>query len=96
MDELRYELKKLTDELERGRPQGASPEGQALQYLNPIQLMLEGRADPAGIAAAFDALKQFWLDSVAWCSALSRDIEKIIIIYGELSEENHLRRPSLG
>lgn len=34
----------------------------------------------------FGDLRQFWLDSVPWCSELSRDVEKIIMMYGELAE----------
>jgi hypothetical protein len=35
-------------------------------------------------SAAVNELRQFWIDSVAWCSTLSRDIEKIIMIHGAL------------
>ena len=34
----------------------------------------------------FGNLRQFWLDSVPWCSELSRDVEKIIIMYGDLAD----------
>ncbi|MDJ0853868.1 MAG: hypothetical protein QNI85_03540 [Desulfobacterales bacterium] len=29
--------------------------------------------------AAFNDLERFWLESIAWCSALSRDVEKLLI-----------------
>lgn len=96
MEELRHELKNLIVKLERGRPTAASPEGRTLQHLKSIQVLLEGEGHPMELGPAFNALKQFWLDAIAWCSALSRDIEKLIIIYGELSEENRLRQPPAG
>jgi hypothetical protein len=36
--------------------------------------------------AVFGELRQFWLDSVPWCSDLSRDVEKIMILYEELAD----------
>lgn len=32
-------------------------------------------------------LKQFWLDSIPWCSQLSKDVEKVLILYDEYFEE---------
>lgn len=34
----------------------------------------------------FGDLRQFWLDSVPWCSELSRDVEKIIMMYADLTD----------
>jgi len=36
--------------------------------------------------AAYIRLRQFWLDAVPWCSELSRDVEKIIIMYADRAE----------
>ncbi len=36
--------------------------------------------------AAYIRLRQFWLDAVPWCSELSRDVEKIIILYADRAE----------
>ena len=35
----------------------------------------------------FQDLRQFWLDSVPWCSELSRGLEKIIIMYEEQADQ---------
>jgi hypothetical protein len=47
-------------------------------------------------SAAVNELRQFWIDSVAWCSTLSRDIEKIIMIHGELWEATARSHPPEG
>ncbi len=31
-------------------------------------------------------LRQFWLESIPWCSELSKDVEKVLILYEECSE----------
>jgi chromosome condensin MukBEF ATPase and DNA-binding subunit MukB len=89
MEQLRHELDKLIAKLAPHRPAADSQEGRALQYLQTIQKLALGKARSAERAAAFVALRQFWLHSIAWCSALSRDIEKLIIIYEESSAADH-------
>ena len=40
-----------------------------------------------GRGDVFQDLRQFWLDSVPWCSELSRGLEKIIIMYEEQADQ---------
>ena len=53
-------------------------------HLKAILAAMANPADAGSIASRFADLEQYWLSSVAWCSELSKDIEKIIIDYQEL------------
>lgn len=86
MDDLKHQIEALMAELSRVLPAAGTTEGKALQHLKRIQEGMTHGYDPRDLASAVNELRQFWLDSVAWCSALSRDIEKIIMIHGELLE----------
>lgn len=59
----------------------------ALAILQSIQNCLANPQSP-GLDSACARLRDHWLHSVAWCSDLSRDIEKILI----LSEEMNLNK----
>ena len=83
---IRRELDKLILKLEDGRPAAGSPEDQTLQHLRQIRLLLDGVAHPAELAAAFADLERFWQASIAWCSTLSRDVEKLLIDYADWCE----------
>ena len=79
MRAIQHELENLIFKLRAGHPTAGSPEGQALPHLLRIRLLLEDGTSPAGLAAAFNDLERFWLESIAWCSALSREVEKLLI-----------------
>ncbi len=79
-------LKTWFFKLKAGHPAAGSPEGLVLPHLLRIRLLLEDGTSPAGLAAAFNDLERFWLESIAWCSALSRDVEKLLIDYADWSE----------
>ena len=95
MVELRPELTALIARLERGRLPAGSPEAQALRLLRDIEEVIAGDAGPQQIAQAFDVLRNWWLTSVAWCSALSRQIEKLMIIFDEWFETANSNRPTV-
>ena len=84
---LRRELENLILKLEDGRPAAGSREHQTLQHLLHIRVRLENGAHPEELAAAFAALERFWLASIAWCSTLSRDVEKLLIDYADFSAD---------
>ena len=86
MRAIQRELENLILELRAGHPTAGSPEGQVLPHLLRIRLQLEDGTSPAGLAAAFNDLERFWLESIAWCSALSREVEKLLIDYADWSE----------
>ena len=83
---FRRELENLILKLENGRPAAGSPEDQTLQHLLRIRARVENGARPADLAAGFAALERFWRESIAWCSVLSREVEKLLIDYAELTE----------
>ncbi len=86
MRAIRSDLESLIRKLEGGAPASGSREGRTLQYLRQIGALLDAGGHPDELAAAFAALEQFWLVSIAWCSVLSRDIEKLLIDYADWSE----------
>ncbi|MDJ0989697.1 MAG: hypothetical protein QNI85_06780 [Desulfobacterales bacterium] len=87
MRAIRRELENLILKLEEGHPAAGSREGRTLPYLRRIRTLLDAGGHPAEIAAAFAALEQFWLASIAWCATLSRDVEKLLIDYADESEK---------
>ncbi len=84
---IRPGLENLIFKLEGGCPAAGSREAQTLHHLLQIRARLESGARPAEFAAAFAALERFWQESIAWCSALSRDVEKLLIDYADLSAD---------
>ena len=86
MEELERELENLILKLAQGCPAEASCEGQTLIHLRHIRSLVEDDGRPAELAEAFASLKQFWQASIAWCSELSRDVERLIIVYTDLAE----------
>ncbi len=87
MKTIRRELENLILKLEGGHPAAGSRDGRTLQHLLRIRAVLEAGEHPAELAAAFAALEQFWLASIAWCATLSRDVEKLLIDYADASEK---------
>jgi len=82
MDELEKEIAALKNQLENSDIIGNPTERQAMGYLNRLMA-----ADEKTLDREFADLKQFWLSSVDWCSELSRQIEKLIIIHEELRDD---------
>jgi len=79
MDELRKEIAVLKEQLEKSDIAGNAAEHQAIGHLNRLIA-----ADEKAFDIGFADLKQFWLSSVDWCSELSKQIEKLIIIHEDL------------
>ena len=86
MDELKRELDALVARLIAGDAEVDATAAQVLPYLKTLQSAMERCRSPLGLVPTVNALRQFWMTSVPWCSGLSRDIEKIIIIHEELVE----------
>lgn len=59
-----------------------------LAILQSIQNCLETPPFP-GLDSACARLRDHWLHSVAWCSDLSREIEKILILFDEMINEQN-------
>ena len=80
-ESLFKEISALKDQLENSDLIDSTIEDQAIVYLNRLIA-----ADENALDREFADLKQFWLSSVDWCSALSRQLEKLIIMHEELRE----------
>lgn len=85
MEDLQFLLADLIRQLECMRPAPDSSDAQTLWHLRHIQMLVEDGEHPAKLGAAFAALREFWIENISWCSKLSRDVEKLIIIYTDLS-----------
>lgn len=83
MTALHKEIIALVDKLERADPIEGSTWQITINHLKGLMAAAENAEDNSEIAARFDDLEQFWASSVAWCSELSKDIEKVIILYKE-------------
>lgn len=84
MNELGKEIAALIDRLEKLNSPEGSTEHTTTIYLKRLKAGLENAEDAKTLESRFAELEHFWLSSVAWCSQLSKEIEKIIIIYQEL------------
>ena len=84
MNELGKEITALVDRLDELNAPEGSAEHTTNSHLKRLMTDLENSEDAKSLDTGFAELEQFWLSSVAWCSQLSKDIEKIIIIYQEL------------
>ena len=81
MEALRQEIVALKDRLEKSDVNASRVEQQTLHHLRRLATANE-KALEGGLAD----LKQFWLSSVDWCSELSKQIEKLIIMYEDLRD----------
>ena len=78
---LREEILALKNRLEKSDINSSPAERQTLHRLS-----LLAEADEKALAQGLADLKQFWLFSVDWCSELSKQIEKLIILYEDLRD----------
>ena len=81
MDELRNEIAALLNKLEKSNPLDGSTEHITITHLNRLMSALQNTAETGTLQSRISEMEQFYASSVAWCSQLSKDIEKIIIIY---------------
>ena len=84
MDELTKQIAALIEKLEKSNPIDGSTEQITTSHLTGLLAAMENTENPGALAPRFADLEQFWLSTVAWCSQLSKDVEKIIITYQEL------------
>ena len=82
MDHLREEIAALIDQLQKSDINGSAVERQTIHHLNRLVA-----ADEAAFDQGLADLKQFWLSSIDWCSELSKQIEKLIIMHADLSDD---------
>ena len=78
MDNLREEIAALIDQLKKSDINASAVEHQTILLLNRLV-----EADETAFDQSLAELKQFWLSSIDWCSELSKQIEKLIIMHEE-------------
>lgn len=83
--ELQGEIQDTMERLKSQVVGAGSAEAAALVYLRAIARSLSG--PPHRLESRIAELRRFWLESVPWCSPLSKDLEKIIILYSEAVED---------
>jgi hypothetical protein len=78
MDNLRDEIAALINQLKKSDINASAVEHQTIFLLNRIV-----EADETAFDKGWADLKQFWLSSIDWCSELSKQVEKLIIMHEE-------------
>ena len=86
MDRLKEEIRLLRTRLEAMQPLPGSAEYTVMGLLHNLSAAAERTPDIRLLVPQIRELEHFWLHSVAWCSTLSKDIEKILIVQEEVSE----------
>ena len=93
-----YDMERKTSELQREIQETMARLGQvvetgdteaaALAHLRAAARSISG--SPRRLESLIADLRRFWLESVPWCSPLSKDLEKIITLYSEAVEDGEL------
>lgn len=83
MNEFQKEIWTLINKLEKKFAPEESSEGIILGFLRALAFASEKAGDEHALEMGIADLEKFWATSVNWCSELSKDIEKIIILYRE-------------
>lgn len=81
MEDLEKEIAALKGQLENSDIIGNPAARQAIDLLNRLMAADEKRWD-----REFADLKEFWLSSVDWCSELSKQLEKLIIMHEDMRD----------
>ena len=87
MDTLKDEIAALIDRLNKSDINAGPVERQTLYHLNRLVA-----ADETSFDQDLADLKQFWLSSIDWCSELSKQVEKLIIMHEDRGHDG--ARPS--
>jgi hypothetical protein len=85
MDEWITTAKSLFDRLKLMPYDENRAETLVLEYLTNL-LAAAGSGERVAMDERIFELKHFWLQSIPWCSSLSKDIERILIQYDEYTD----------
>ncbi len=86
MDDVKREICALLVRLEALSLQ--NKEGvEAMALFHVTQVAAAFESAPHRIDKRMAALHRFWIESVPWCSGLSKELEKVLIMYGEAAEK---------
>ena len=83
MNDIAKQIADLMGKLERSNFPEGSAEHIALNHLQGLMAAFQRGDNTRALKAGFSDLNQFWVSSIAWCSQLSKDLEKILIMYEE-------------
>lgn len=83
MDRLCQAIQDLIRHLKSTPVAQQSLEAECLRHLDGLLKAAENRNLPLLNRKAGE-IRNFWLQSVPWCSTLSRDVEKLLILYEEM------------
>ena len=84
METLRKEIRAQVARLEGAFPQPGSTEEATLTRLRILCTAAHQTQQAGDLTHRFAELRQYWLDSIDWCSQLSKDIEKLLIMHDDL------------
>lgn len=76
------ELIKLTEDLQALPPRENEPVDSVLFQLRGLLRAIDAQ-NRRDLVHRVSALKQFWLESIPWCSALSRQVERLLIMFDD-------------
>jgi len=85
MEDLRREMHALIRRMEAALPPVGGVEEKTLHRLRTLSAAAEKAQEISELSPLFLDLKTFWLNSIDWCSQLSRDIERLLILQDELA-----------
>ena len=85
MEALRKEIRSLIRRMERAPSPVGSVEALALDRLRILSAAAEQVPETGEFASLLGELQGFWLHSIDWCSQLSKDIERLLILYDDRS-----------
>ena len=83
MENLRKTINDLITKLETSPPLAGSVEATTLGYLRTIATAAHHTEKADDLTPFFSDLRAHWLASINWCSPLSKDVEKLLIIQEE-------------
>ena len=85
MEDLRREIHTLIRRMEAAVAPVGGVEEETLHRLQALSAAAEKAQQISELAPLFLDLKDFWLNSIDWCSKLSKDIERLLIIQDDLT-----------
>ena len=85
MEDLRREMHALIRRMEAALPPVGGVEEKTLQRLRTLSAAAKKTEEIRELSPLFLDLKDFWLNSIDWCSQLSKDIERLLILGDDLT-----------
>lgn len=84
MNKLRREMRALVRRLESSSLPVGGIEEEALHRLQSLCAAADRAEQISDMSPLFEDLKTFWLNAIDWCSQLSKEIERLLILQDEL------------